>query len=103
MQIERAAAQFRDRYGRDPKAGELKDLTTSTRGTKGMGAREVNVNEAWRAVGAEHGLTRDDAKGLFTGVDRGLAENLSGEQSRDRSGQGADRGVDAGALDGERS
>ena len=82
-QIERAAAQFRDRYGRDPKAGELKDLTTNTRGTKGMGAREVNVNEAWRAVGAEHGLTRDQAKGLFTGVDHGLTQNLKGEQGRD--------------------
>ena len=82
-QIERAAAQFRDRYGRDPKAGELKSLTTSTRGTKGMGARETNVNEAWRAVGAEHGLTRDQAKGLFTGVDRSLTQSLSGEQGRD--------------------
>jgi conjugative relaxase-like TrwC/TraI family protein len=82
-QIERAAAQFRDRYGRDPKAAELKDLTTSTRGTKGMGAREVNVNEAWCAVGAEHGLTRDEAKGLFTGVDRGLAQSLNREQGRD--------------------
>ena len=83
VQIERAAAQFRDRYGRDPKAGELKDLTTSTRGTKGMGAHEVNVNEAWRAVGSEHGLTRDEAKGLFMGVDRGLAQSVSGGQGRD--------------------
>ena len=65
------------------KAGELKELTTSTRGTKGIGAREVNVNEAWRAVGAEHGLTRDQAKGLFTGVDRGLVQSLRGEQGRD--------------------
>jgi conjugative relaxase-like TrwC/TraI family protein len=86
-QIERAAAQFRDRYGRDPKAGELKDLTTSTRGTKGTGERETNVNEAWRAVGAEHGLTRDEAKGLFTGVDRGLTQSLKGEQGRDLGGE----------------
>ena len=62
-------------------------MTTSTRGTKGMGAHEVNVNEAWRAVGSEHGLTRDEAKGLFMGVDRGLAQSVSGGQGRDLGGE----------------
>ncbi len=74
--IERAAARFRERYGRDPRAGELGDLTTSTRGTKSV-APAVDVNEAWRAVGAEHGLTREQARGLFTGVDQSLAAERS--------------------------
>jgi conjugative relaxase-like TrwC/TraI family protein len=82
VDIERAAARFRERYGRDPRAGELGDLTTGTRGTKGM-AGQVDVNEAWRAVGAEHGLTREQARSLFTGIDRGLEQNVRGERSRD--------------------
>jgi conjugative relaxase-like TrwC/TraI family protein len=86
VDIERAAAKFRERYGRDPRAGELGDLTTSTRGTKGV-AEQVDVNEAWRAVGAEYGLTREQARDLFTGIDRGLEQNLHGEQPRDLAGE----------------
>ncbi|HEY3865338.1 MAG TPA: MobF family relaxase [Solirubrobacteraceae bacterium] len=86
VDIERAAARFRERYGRDPRAGELGDLTTSTRGTKGV-AEQVDVNEAWRAVGAEHGLTREQARSLFTGLDRGLQQSLHGEQARDLAGE----------------
>lgn len=86
VDIERAAARFRERYGRDPRAGELGDLTTSTRGTKGV-AEQVDVNEAWRAVGAEHGLTREQARELFTGVDCGLEQNLHRGQVRDLAGE----------------
>ena len=86
VDIERAAARFRERYGRDPRAGELGDLTTSTRGTKGA-IEQVDVNEAWRAVGAEHGLTREQARDLFTGIDRSLQQSLHGEQVRDLAGE----------------
>jgi conjugative relaxase-like TrwC/TraI family protein len=82
VDIERAAARFRQRYGRDPRAGELGTLTTGTRGTKGL-AGHVDVNEAWRAVGAEHGLTREQARDLFTGIDQGLERSVRGERSRD--------------------
>ncbi len=81
VEIERAAARFRDRYGRDPRAGELGALTVNTRGTKAAAA--VNVNEAWRAMGAEHGLTREQARDMFTGVDRSLQQGLSGQPGRD--------------------
>jgi conjugative relaxase-like TrwC/TraI family protein len=82
VDIERAAARFRERYGRDPRAGELGTLTTGTRGTKGT-AGHVDVNEAWRAVGAEHSLTREQARDLFTGIDQGLDRSVRGERSRD--------------------
>jgi len=62
--IERAARAFRTRYGRDPRAGELGSITTATRGTKALTA-EVNVDRAWRAVGEEYGLSREQVQGLF--------------------------------------
>ena len=80
--IERAAARFRERYGRDPRAGELGDLTIGTRGTKSV-APALDVNKAWRAVGEEHGLTREQARGLFTGIDQSLAQSADGERRRD--------------------
>jgi len=80
--IERAAARFRERYGRDPRAGELGDLTTGTRGTKSV-APALDVNAVWRAVGAEHGLTREQARGLFTGVDQSLVQSAEGARRRD--------------------
>lgn len=86
VDVERGAAKFRERYGRDPRAGELGDLTTSTRGTKGV-AEQMDVNEAWRAVGAEHGLTREQARDLFTGIDRALEQNLRGKQARNPAGE----------------
>ena len=80
VDIERAAARFRERYGRDPRAGELGDLTTSTRGTKGA-VEQVDVNEAWRAVGAEHGLTREQAQGVCSPASTAaLQQSLHGEQ-----------------------
>lgn len=62
--IERAAREFRDRYGRAPHAGELGAIAVATRGTKTITA-EVDVSAAWRAVGEEYGLTRDKADALF--------------------------------------
>jgi conjugative relaxase-like TrwC/TraI family protein len=62
--IERAAREFRDRYGRAPRAGELAGMSVATRGTKTVTA-QVDVSAAWRAVGEEHGLERGRAERLF--------------------------------------
>ena len=62
--VDRAARLFRQRYGREPRAGELGSLTTATRGSKSAADR-LNVNEAWRAVGEEHGLSGERAEQLF--------------------------------------
>ncbi len=68
--VDRAARVFRERYGREPKAGELGSLTMSTRGAKSAADR-VDVNDAWRAVGGEHGLTKQRVQELFN--DRAIA------------------------------
>jgi len=62
--VDRAAALFRSRYGREPKAGELGSLTVQTRGSK-TAAATVDVNRAWEAVGQEYGLGRTQAQALF--------------------------------------
>jgi conjugative relaxase-like TrwC/TraI family protein len=80
--IERAAAQFRTRYGRDPRGGELGSLTVGTRGTKATTAT-VDVNAAWRAVGEEYGLSREQAQSLFTGMDSSSAQGLTEGQAHD--------------------
>jgi conjugative relaxase-like TrwC/TraI family protein len=67
--VDRASRAFRQRYGRDPQAGELGSLTLETRGPK-TAAATVDVNEAWRAVGEEYGQTRERTEALFN--DRGL-------------------------------
>jgi conjugative relaxase-like TrwC/TraI family protein len=66
VEIERAARAFRTRYGRDPRAGELGSITVGTRGTKAQLAA-VDVERAWRAVGEEHGLSREQAESLYSG------------------------------------
>jgi conjugative relaxase-like TrwC/TraI family protein len=43
--IERAARAFRTRHGRDPRAGELGELTVGTRGTKAITA-QVDIDSA---------------------------------------------------------
>jgi conjugative relaxase-like TrwC/TraI family protein len=63
-QIEQAARDFKARYGRDPKGREISSLTTSTRGTKTTMA-PANVDAAWKAVAAEHGLTREQTHAIF--------------------------------------
>jgi hypothetical protein len=55
---------FRERYGRAPRAGELGALTVATRGTK-TSLRQVDVDQAWRAVGEEYGLGHRQAEALF--------------------------------------
>lgn len=62
--VDRAARGFRRRYGREPRAGELGSLTTATRGSKGA-ASPVDANEAWRAIGEEHGLGAERSEALF--------------------------------------
>lgn len=72
--VDRAAALFRQRYGREPQAGELGSLTTSTRGSK-TSAEEIDVNAAWRALGEEHGLNKHQVQELFN--DRTIANHTS--------------------------
>jgi conjugative relaxase-like TrwC/TraI family protein len=69
VEIGRAARAFRTRYGRDPRAGELGSITVGTRGTKAHVAA-VDVERAWRAVGEEHGLSREQAESLYSGHQR---------------------------------
>ncbi len=69
LDVDRASRAFRERYGREPRAGELGSLTVETRGSK-TAASAVDVNQAWRAVGEEYGQTRQRAQELFN--DRAL-------------------------------
>ena len=87
--VARAARVFRQRYGRDPRGSqELGALATRTRGTKAV-TSAVEVDEAWRAVGEEYGLSADRAQDLFgdraleTGRD--LGRELLADVCRDRS------------------
>jgi len=80
-EIERAARAFRNRYGRDPRAGELGSITVGTRGTKST-ATAVNVDGAWQAVGEEYGLTRDRAQSLYS-PQRGASATLGRDLLRD--------------------
>jgi conjugative relaxase-like TrwC/TraI family protein len=88
--VDRAARVFRQRYGREPRAGELGSLTTSTRGSKSAADR-VDVDGAWRAMGEEHGLSEEHAKSLFearsnaTLPDVNLHAELLAEVTRDRA------------------
>ncbi len=68
--VDRASRAFRQRYGREPQAGELGSLTLETRGSK-TAAATVDVNAAWRAVGEEYGQTTERTEELFN--DRALA------------------------------
>jgi len=69
VEIERAARAFRTRCGRDPRAGELASITLATRGTKTITA-PVDLDDAWRAVGEEHGLSREQAQSLYATAER---------------------------------
>jgi conjugative relaxase-like TrwC/TraI family protein len=91
--IDRAARAFRGRYGREPRAGELGGLTTSTRGTKSLAA-PVDVDRSWRAVGEEYGLSRERVQALFAPgrarqparhEQRDLARDLLAAATKDRS------------------
>jgi conjugative relaxase-like TrwC/TraI family protein len=80
--IERAAREFRERYGRAPRSGELAGMSVATRGTKTVTA-EVDVSAAWRAVGEEHGLERGRAEGLFESHQPEREPDVRGELLRD--------------------
>ncbi len=88
--VNRAANLFRQRYGREPRPGELDSLTLGTRGSKSA-AGPVEVNAAWRALGAEHNQTTARSEELFHDQDvRGertvdLASELLIEVTRERS------------------
>ena len=86
--IERAAREFRERYGRSPHAGELGAIAVATRGTKTVTA-EVDVSAAWRAVGEEYGLSRDKAQALFMDraaePQRDVSRELLADVTRERS------------------
>jgi conjugative relaxase-like TrwC/TraI family protein len=86
--IERAAREFRERYGRAPHAGELGAIAVATRGTKTVTA-EVDASAAWRAVGEEYGLTHERAEALFTDrpreQERDLRSALLTDVTRERS------------------
>jgi conjugative relaxase-like TrwC/TraI family protein len=88
--VDQAARQFRTRYGREPRPGELDSLTLGTRGAKSA-APSTDINAAWRALGEEHGLTKERAEELFNTWDRhqdpnpNLREELLAEVTRERS------------------
>ena len=86
--IERAAREFRERYGRAPHAGELGAIAVATRGTKTITA-EVDVSAAWRAVGEEYGLSHDKAEALFRArvhePQRDVRSELLTDVTRERS------------------
>jgi conjugative relaxase-like TrwC/TraI family protein len=86
--IERAAREFRDRYGRAPHAGELSSIAVATRGTKTVTA-DVDVSTAWRAVGEEYGFTRGRVEQLFKDrprePQRDVRAELLADVTRERS------------------
>ncbi len=71
--VQRAAQVFRQRYGREPRPGELDSLTLGTRGSKSA-APSTDVSAAWRALGAEHNQTARRAEELFN--DWGLRHEI---------------------------
>jgi conjugative relaxase-like TrwC/TraI family protein len=78
--VDRAANIFRQRYGREPRPGELDSLTLGTRGSKSA-ADAVEVNAAWRALGAEYDQTAARSEELFhdSGVRSEPKVDLAGE------------------------
>jgi conjugative relaxase-like TrwC/TraI family protein len=86
--IERAAREFRDRYGRAPHAGELGAIAVATRGTKTTTA-EVDVSAAWRSVGEEYGLSHDKVEALFRDrvhePQRDVRDELLADVTRERT------------------
>jgi conjugative relaxase-like TrwC/TraI family protein len=62
--VHRAANHFRQRYGREPRPGELDSITLGTRGSK-TAAPPQDVNAAWRALGAEFNQTSKRSEEAF--------------------------------------
>jgi conjugative relaxase-like TrwC/TraI family protein len=86
--IEKAAREFRDRYGRAPNRGELGSIAVATRGTKTVTA-QVDVSASWRAVGEEYGLSRARVEELFNDrsrePERDVRSELLADITRNRS------------------
>jgi conjugative relaxase-like TrwC/TraI family protein len=88
--VNRAAQLFRTRYGREPRPGELDSLTLGTRGSKSA-ASSSEVSAAWRALGEEHGLTKQRTEELFNtwglhpDPNTDLRKELLAEVTRERS------------------
>src|ERR1700691_2121118 len=79
-QIRQAARDFRTQYGRAPNARELAELTPGTRGTKSSLAPE-KVDDAWRELAAEHGLTQERAHSLFDTPENTRTQDTTVRQS----------------------
>jgi conjugative relaxase-like TrwC/TraI family protein len=88
--VHRAARLFRQRYGREPRPGELDSLTLGTRGSKSA-APSTDVNTAWRALGAEHDQTATRTEeifndwGLHGDANVELAKELLAQVTKERS------------------
>jgi conjugative relaxase-like TrwC/TraI family protein len=88
--VHRAARLFRQRYGREPRPGELDSLTLGTRGSKSA-APATDVNAAWRALGAEHDQTAARTEEIFNDwgahdePDVELANELLAQVTKERS------------------
>jgi len=88
--IEKAAREFRDRYGRNPNRGELGSIAVATRGTKTV-TSDLDVSSAWRAVAEEHGLNRKRIEQLFNErahepePERDVSAELLADVTRERS------------------
>ncbi|MGA9284088.1 MAG: MobF family relaxase [Solirubrobacteraceae bacterium] len=79
-EIQKAAREFKANYGREPNARELGSLTTGTRGTKST-MSPGNVDTAWQATAGEHGLSREQAHGLFNGSEQTLSPDQTAGES----------------------
>jgi conjugative relaxase-like TrwC/TraI family protein len=88
--VHRAARLFRQRYGREPRPGELDGLTLGTRGSKSA-APATDVNAAWRALGAEHDQTAARTEEIFNDwgahgdADVEIAKELLAQVTKERS------------------
>jgi conjugative relaxase-like TrwC/TraI family protein len=78
--IHHAANLFRQRYGREPRAGELGSLTVKTRGSKSA-ASHLDINRAWRAFGSERGLSTEQNERLFN--DRNIEQHTTVDVRKD--------------------
>ncbi len=84
-----AANLSRQRYGREPGPGEPRARRSAPAGPERRPA--IDINNAWRAQGEEHGLTKEHVEGLFNdqrvenqpAVD--LHKELLAEVTRERS------------------
>lgn len=58
-EVQRAARDFRARYGREPERGELRDLATKTRSRKQLPRDRGELDRAWQQTGKTAGVDRE--------------------------------------------